>query len=271
MSGVVYGNMSRAELDAAYNNQAAHRDFAAQTAMWRSRSDALREECNPRSNLRYGERPRAVLDYYPGNAAEGPLLVFVHGGYWQGGSKESVGFLARGPLAVGFSVALIEYTIAPQAKIGDMIEEVGEALRWLRSHARQLGFDERRIVMAGHSAGAHLMCNLMGEVPLLGGVAISGIYDLEPIRYSYLNEQLGLNEQDVRSFSPILMPRTSSATLVVAVGADELDELIRQSRDFSRAWNAPLLELRGRDHFTILEELAGSDGQLCRALRQLAA
>ncbi|MBN9473958.1 MAG: hypothetical protein ABS43_11650 [Bordetella sp. SCN 67-23] len=270
MSGAVYGNMSRAALDAAYDNQAAHPDFAAQTAIWRSRSGALREALNPRLNLRYGDRPRAVLDYYPGDTARGPLLVFVHGGYWQGGSKESVGFLARGPLTAGFSVALLEYTIAPQARIGDMVGEIREALHWLRSRAGHLGFDEHRIVMAGHSAGAHLMCNLLGEIPVAGGLAISGIYDLEPIRHSYLNVQLGLSEEDVRDFSPVRMPRPADIPLVVAVGANELSELVRQSRDFSVAWSTPLLELPGHGHFTILEELASDDGRLCRALRRLA-
>src|SRR5690606_11771272 len=209
--------------------------------------------------------------FYPSRGTGGPLLIFVHGGYWQGGSKESVGFLARGPLASGFSVALLDYAVAPEASLGEMVDEVCQALHWLDSQASRLKFDARRIVLAGHSAGAHLMCNLLGELPILGGVAISGIYDLEPIRHSYLNERLGLNEQDVRQFSPMLMPRPSSAPLLVAVGANELDELIRQSRDFSQAWHTPLLEVAGHEHFTILDELADQEGQLCRAVCEMVS
>src|SRR5690606_22904702 len=111
--------------------------------------------------------------YYPG-PRNAPLLIFVHGGYWQGGSKASVGFLAEGPLSQGVSVAMLEYTVAPEGHIGSMIEEVRRALHWLHAQAGQLQFDARRIVLAGHSAGAHLMCNVLDELPILGGIAISG-------------------------------------------------------------------------------------------------
>jgi len=99
------------------------------------------------------------------------------------------------------------------------------------------------------------------------GLAISGIYDLEPMRLSYINDKLRLDQAEEKRNSPMFL--SNSKRLTVAYGGAELPELQRQSEDYARAAKAKILPLAGHDHFTILEELASPDGQLTRELRAL--
>lgn len=265
----LYRGMNQAELDTAYNNQAAVHSFAQVVARWRERSAHVVRASGARLDIAYGNRPRQVFDYFPAKRIAAPLLVFIHGGYWQGGEKRSVGFLAEGPLTLGFAVAVIEYTVAPEGRMAGMVEEVRSSLAWLREHADELGFDSARIVLAGHSAGAQLLCNVPHD-GVIGAIAISGLFDLEPIRLSYLNAKLQLTKQDVARYSPMQHANAQRAPLCVAVGAKELPELVRQSDEFARACNVPLLPLAGHDHFSILDELASPDGALCKRLGRFA-
>lgn len=266
--------MNRTDLDAAYNNQAAVPGFAAQAQQRRLLTAALRKAARAQVDLAYGAAPRQRLDFFPCAGLAPPLLVFIHGGYWQGGDKESAGFVAAGPLAQGFSVAVIEYTVAPQASLGAMVDEVRTAVAWLRRRAGTLGFDAGRIVLAGHSAGAQLLCLALEQPGVTGGLAISGLYDLQPIRLCYLNEKLALTPEDVARFSPIHHLPPAGMPLSIAVGAAELPELIRQSRDFAAAAAAhcrvDFRLLPGHDHFSVLDALADPQGELCRQLPGLA-
>lgn len=263
--------MDRAALDAAYNNQAAVPAFGAIMKDWLRRSTAVHDALRTRFDLRYGERPRRTLDFIAAREPNAPLLVFIHGGYWQGGDKRSVGFVAKGPHAQGFAVALVEYTVAPEGRLADMVGEVRSALEWLRANAANLGFDADRIVLAGHSAGGQLLCMAQDAPGVIGGIAISGLFELEPIRLCYLNEKLALTPDDVARFSPMNDVRARPHSLTVAVGARELPELIRQSRDYAAAIGAPCMLLGGHDHFTVLDELAAEDGRLCLELGRMVS
>jgi arylformamidase len=262
----VYRGMDQAELDCAYNNQAVAQDFAGLVARWRAQSAATAQASHARLDMAYGSQARQRVDFFPARRLNAPLLVFIHGGYWQGGEKRSVGFLAAGPLVRGFSVAIVEYTVAPEGRLDGMVEEVRSSIAWLRAKSNDLSFDAERIVLAGHSAGAQLLCNVLQEPGVVGGIAISGLYDLEPIRMSYLNAKLALTPADVKRFSPIRHPPPSNERLVVAVGANELPELVRQSREFADKAGVKCLSLEGHDHFSILDELASESGQLCTLL-----
>jgi hypothetical protein len=270
MTGI-YRGMSQRALDAAYNNQAAVADFPGMVARWRDLSADAMQSARAQADLAYGSKERQRIDYFPARQPGAPLLFFIHGGYWQGGEKRSVGFLAKGPVERGFAVALVEYTVAPEGSMAGMIEEVKAALAWSRDHAAELGFDPARIVLAGHSAGAHLLCMAYGEPGVIAGIAISGLYDLEPILLSYLNAKLGLTASDVERFSPMRHLPPAGARIVVTVGANELPELVRQSAEFAADAKLRLLPVAGHDHFSILDELARRDGQLCELLEPLAA
>lgn len=263
--------MSRAGLDAAYNNRAAVAAHADIVARRKEQSERVRRARPFRADLRYGEGERERLDFFPADTAHAPILVFIHGGYWQTNEKEPSSFLVEGPLAHGISVALIEYTLAPQADIDGIVHEVDRAIDWLILYATELGGDPRKVYISGHSAGGHLTAMMLVKPRLAGFLAISGLFDLEPIRLNYLNDKLRLTEASTFRNSPMLHVPARSPEVVVAVGANELPELIRQSNDYAAALKAnglpaEYLLLPGHDHFSILDELAHPEGRLCSRL-----
>jgi arylformamidase len=264
----LYRGMDRAALDAAYNNSKAVANSAAIVAEWEQRSAALRAS-HPHSQLdmRYGGAERNRIDLLEARPGA-PLLVFIHGGYWQMRAKETFTFIAAGPLARGISVALVGYTLAPEKRLDEIVTEVSAALDFLAAGRSGL-------YVSGWSAGGHLTAMAIGHPAVRGGVAISGLYDLEPIRLSYLNEKLRLDEPEALRNSPLhRLAEGGAKPLVVAYGTAELAELQRQSQVFVAAReHAGLptrqLPLAGHDHFTILEELASPQGALTGALRTL--
>jgi hypothetical protein len=250
----LYRGMDRAALDAAYNNGAAVAGSAQIVAEWRRRSEIARASSR---ELRYGWAERNRIDYFEAKSGA-PLLVFLHGGYWQNREKETFGFIAAGPFAHGISVALVGYTLAPEKRLDGIVAEVRAALDFLA----------RPLVVSGWSAGGHLTAMMMDHPNVRGGLAISGIFDLEPIRLCYLNEKLLLDEQEARRNSPLLKD-DSGKTCVVAYGTSELPELQRQSKEYAQRFGHRLLPLADHDHFSILEELASPQGALTAAVRTL--
>jgi acetyl esterase/lipase len=265
--------MDRAALDAAYNNSGAVADSSAILADWNARSDSLAALRPQHLDLRYGPAERNRLDYFAAQSS-GPVLVFIHGGYWQMRAKENFRFLAAGPLAHGIHVALVGYTLAPQVPLYGIVAEMRAALSWIAARAADYGGEAGRIHLSGWSAGGHLTAICLDEPSVKGGLAISGIYDLEPIRLCYLNEKLGLDESAARRLSPLLNLPDCSKPLIVAHGTGELDELQRQSREFAAArarasLPGRLVPLAGHNHFTILEELASPEGALTQHILEL--
>jgi acetyl esterase/lipase len=274
---MLYRGMSRQALDAAYNNTAAvgqaRRDQCV--AGWTARSGAFRRAHGGRLDLTYGDGARQRLDVFPCGASGAPTLVYIHGGYWQANDKEPYAFLGEALLPAGFNLALVEYTLAPAARLGAIVSEVRAAVDWVIGHAREHGGDPDRVFVAGHSAGGHLTAMTMLDPRVAGGVAISGIYDVEPIRLNYLNDKLGLDAEEAARLSPIRHLPARAAPLVIAVGGEELPELIRQSEEYAAAWRnrglpGRYLLLAGHDHFSILAELARPQSALLVALTELA-
>jgi acetyl esterase/lipase len=271
----LYRGMDHMQLDAAYNNSAAVVNSAELLADFQLRSDRLRTRKNSYLDLPYGAAERNRIDYFAA-AAPGPVLVFIHGGYWQMRAKENFSFLATGPLAHGIHVAFVGYTLAPEIKLAGIVAEVRAAIAWLAARVAGFGGDPARIYVSGWSAGGHLTAMSLDEPAVKGGLAISGIYDLEPIRLCYLNDKLQLDADEARRLSPLLHLPGASMPLIVACGDAELPELQRQSEMFAAArMNAALpgrlVRLPGHNHFTILEELASPAGALTTLVRELVA
>lgn len=267
----IYHGMDQAALDTGYNNSLAVANSNALLNDFDQRSAALRASYSQRLDVPYGPAPRNRIDYFAADKP-GPLLVFIHGGYWQMRAKETFSFLAAGPLAHGMHVALVGYTLAPDATLTQIVAEVRAGIAWLKQHGGEFGADTERMIVSGWSAGGHLTALCVDEPGVIGGVAISGIYDLEPIRLSYLNNKLQLSDAEEKSLSPLLLP-LSPRPLTLVYGSDELPELQRQSEQFGAARNAlpgVLLPLAQRNHFTILNELASPDGAITRAVCAIA-
>lgn len=265
--------MDRAALDAAYNNSAAVADSSKLLADFDERSDRLRAARGRHLDLRYGPAERNRVDYFAAGAS-GPVLVFIHGGYWQMRAKETFSFIAEGPLAHGIHVAFVGYTLAPGKRLDGIVFEVRAAIAWLAARVADFGGDPNRIYVSGWSAGGHLTALALDEPAVQGGLAISGIYDLEPIRLCYVNDKLRLDEDETRRLSPVRHLPASTKPLVVAYGGGELPELQRQSEIYAAARThaglpCRLVRLPGHNHFTILEELANPAGALTTELLQL--
>jgi arylformamidase len=269
----IYRGMDRAALDAAYDNTGTVADSQAHRARWWDASAAVRAKRTSKLDLRYGERPRAMLDYFPA-ADGGPLFVFIHGGYWQRNEKERFAFLALGPHAHGINVAVPGYTLAPDTNLTGIVAEIRQALTFLAERAGELHFDPKRLFIGGWSAGGHLTAAVADHPAVAGGVPISGIFDLEPIALGVLNDPLKLSADEVERLSPLRNLPARSPPLELFAGGAELPELKRQSQDYtaaaqSRGLPVNLTTLAGHHHFSILDELAAPGGAIARALAEL--
>jgi len=271
----VYRNFSQAELDAAYNNRAVEPRLESIKADWDERSKALYSRTRVSRDLAYGNEPRQRLDYFHARSKGRPTLAFIHGGYWQWNEKEPHAFVAAGPLALDLNVALIEYTLAPAARMDRIVAEIRAAMAWIAARLQKELDAGAGLVVSGHSAGGHLTAMAAGVPGVTASLPISGLFDLEPIRLCYLNEPLQMNEDEANRNSPQRLPPLLVPT-TVAVGAAELPELVRQSRDYAAALaaaggRARELVLPGDNHFSILEQLARADGALAIEAARLAS
>lgn len=269
-------SLDRAALGEAYNSVAAVANSGAIIASWEPRSTAVRQQHDAVLDLAYGPRPRNRIDFIKHAVPRAPTLVFVHGGYWQMRSKESFTFVAAGPLAIGMNVALVSYTLAPAASMDEIVAEIRNALDWLTAQLPALGGDPDKLLLSGWSAGAQLAAMTMDHPSVRGCLAISGIYDLEPMRHCYVNDKLGLDEAAARRNSPIRLQLSATASLAIVVGGAELPLMLQQSADYAEAraqqgLPAILREIPGADHFSILDEMERSDGLIVDILRELQA
>ena len=270
---VDWRSLDRASLDKAYNNAAAVANSAALVAAWERRSAILRRQYSGTLDLSYGPRPRNRIDFLKSSAPAAPTLIFLHGGYWQMRSKEAFTFVASGPLSAGINVALVGYTLAPEISIDEMVAEIRRALDWLVSGLPALGADPSKIFLSGWSAGAHLAAVAMDHPSVRGCVAISGIYDLEPMRHCYVNDKLRLDEDAARRNSPIRQQSSPALPLAVVVGGAEVPLMYQQSADYAaerakRGLPVAFHEIPGADHFSILEDMERADGRLTAIVRE---
>jgi arylformamidase len=195
--------MSQQDRDLGLNNGVAVPASADIVADWDKRSADTRARHSSHLDLRYGPRERNRIDFLKA-ADGGPTLLFIHGGYWQTRAKETFTVFAGGPMAHGINVALIGYTLAPDATLDEIVAEIHQGLDFLTAQLPGLGGDRNRIVVSGWSAGGHLTSMALSHPQVKAGMAISGIYDLEPIRHSYLNAKLGLDEATSQRNSPVM-------------------------------------------------------------------
>jgi acetyl esterase/lipase len=258
--------------DAAYNNVGAVPD-SAQWIAERDLAAAAFRAANPgHLDLPFGEAAREAWDLFPGRDAGAPCLVFIHGGYWQRNRREDFVHLAEGALAMGWSVAFNGYTLAPEASLTTIAWQVHRALDWLSAHGAEHGI-AGPIVVSGWSAGGHLTALAVEHPAVTAGLAISGIFELAPIRDTNLNVALKLTEAEIAELSPMRRPVVKKP-LAVAYGTAELPELVRQSRDFHALRSAahasgPLVPVPGADHFRVLEALRVPGGSLLRVAATL--
>ena len=268
----VWASLDQAQRNAAYDNVAAVVGSAALIEA-RNAASAKYREAHPRGlDIPYGPGARAAFDLYPAAKAHAPCLVFIHGGYWQRNSRALFATFAEGLAEAGWSVAMPGHTLAPQASLTTIVEEIGAALDWLADHGPAHGVTGP-VVLAGWSAGAQLAVMHLRHRLVAAGLAISGIYDLGPLRDTALNDALKLSDEEIATLSPLRLP-TTAKPLAITYGTRELPALVHDARELHAMRSAahapgPLLPIAGADHFTILEELRRPGGALVRAAQRL--
>jgi arylformamidase len=265
--------LSQEALDSGLNNSKAVEGSGDMIEGWEKLSAEMRARHSTHLDLQYGSRERNRIDFLKA-APNAPTLLFIHGGYWQMRSKSAFTRFAAGPMAHGINVALIGYTLAPDATLEEIVAEIHAGIDALAGRLPELGADADRLVASGWSAGGHLTAMAMMNPRIKGGVAISGIYDLEPIRHSYLNVKLGLDEAMSRRNSPMLLATDAAKPMVLTAGGAELPLLRKQTADFA-AYRArhgsPVTyeEIPGANHFTVMEEMAQPSGRITTLIRQV--
>lgn len=270
----IWPTLSQAERDAAYDNNKAVADSAALIAERNAASAKLRASHASALDVPYAEDERTKFDLYPAVDKAAPCLVFIHGGYWQRNSRELFAMMVEGMAEHGWSVAILGYTLAPEATMTQIVREMNQALDWLAADGPSFGI-AGQIVLSGWSAGAQMTALGLGHPAVIAGLALSGVYDLGPIRDTGLNAALQLTDNEIETLSPLKLPVVQKP-LVIAYGAEELPALVQDSRDFHAmraAENAPgdLIAVAGANHFTILEALRRPDGELVAAARKLVS
>ena len=268
-------------LETQYNARAAVPEHVEIQADWQRRSERIRSTRACKLDLAYGNGERQKLDLFPADAGDRPLHLFLHGGYWQRGDRRTNHFVAEGLCAHGVNVAMAGYDLCPSVTLDDIVSQVRAALAWLWRHGDALAFDRARIQGCGHSAGGPLTARLMAthwpgqgaDRPadlLHSGLAISGLYELEPLNHTSIGEALAMDTETAERNSPALLPGSADAPLSAAVGGLESAEFHRQAEALAAGWrNVDVLEVPGTNHFTIVEELAREGVLLERALALL--
>lgn len=281
----------QAGLDAQYDLRRLWADAADHIAFRERESAAVRARLPCRLDVAYGPSPAERLDVFPAAgptpAAGAPCLVFIHGGYWRGSDKADASHVAPDFVAAGTAVVTVNYALAPSVTMDEIVRQNRAALAWAWRRAPELGIDRRRIFVAGHSAGGHLTAMMMAtdwtafaaDLPadlLAGGCALSGIYDLAPIRLSFLNADVRLDEGAVARNSPLRLTPRTRAPMILSVGALETAEYHRQQGEFAAAWR-PLLDrldvvaAPGCHHYSIVGWFARADTALHAAMQAMIA
>ena len=264
-----WGMMTKAERDAAYNNSLAVKNSPELNAEREAASAAFRRAHPGHLDLRYGPRERNTWDLFPAADPNAPCLVFIHGGYWQRNSKDLFANLMAGVHAHGWSAALPGYTLAPDASLTEIVAEIHAALDWLAGNGGAHGIAGKAI-LSGWSAGGHLTAACLGHRRISAGIAISGVFELGPIRDTYLNEKLQLTDNEIEALSPLRQPMIEKP-LAITYGTNELPPLVGDSRALHArraAEHLPgaLIPIAGADHFTIVKQMTEADSELTRQI-----
>jgi arylformamidase len=261
------GSPDPAWVEREYNNRELVPEHPQYFTRWETDSAYVRETLPGRRDLPYGHDPRHRIDLFPAKGSD-RLLVFFHGGYWRGLDKRMFAWLAPAWVAEGVSMALVNYRLCPAVRIADVVDDAIAAVNWIAANAAVHGAGAGHIVLAGHSAGGHLVASVFAAARqrlafdparIAGGVPISGVFDFSPLPLFSGNADLRLDAASARALDLYDKAPTIAAPLVVAVGGLESAEFIRQSRLIADRWSAQVRALQilpGLHHFSVLEALA---------------
>jgi arylformamidase len=253
------------DYEAEYNDKGGVQEYFVNLERREMLAMAYRLAGETMLNQAYGSRERHRYDLFRAADQDAPVVVYIHGGYWQRGDRRDYSFVARELNANGITVAIPSYSLCPEVSVMEIGDEIQRCLAVLWKHTR------KRPTVVGHSAGGHLAAEMMARdwtgfpgVPadlVRTAYAISGVFDLTPLIGTSLNRALGLTAGTARAASPLFRPPPPKGRrFVAAVGSEESEELVSQSRRITANWSGVGIDARceivtGANHFTIIEEL----------------
>lgn len=277
----IWNGMDQAALDRGYDARGSVPNYDTEIAACRTRSSAARASLPFKPDLVFDPGSGCALDWFAG-VPGGPVLLWVHGGYWRALGKADQSCVAPGLVAAGVHVAVMDYTLVPGIDLDGIVRQVQTACAWVAAHAVAQGADPARLFVGGSSAGGHLCGMLLADGwhagyglahrAIQGAITLSSLFDLEPVRLSHVNTWMGLDAATARRNSPIyLIPkRLSAPRLFASYGGLETSEFMRQTEDYAAAWaaaghDAQVVAQPGRNHFDVTWALGDPDEPLCQA------
>ncbi len=292
MSGKIFGDYDQAGLDKEYDNRAKVSNSSEMLQRFAADSAIYRQQTDGQLGISFGPGADEVLDIFlPDDQGTGPapVQVFIHGGYWKMLSKDDFSYVAKAFTLMGCATVVVNYGLMPGIDMDELVCQCRAALAWTYRNAASFGGDGERIYISGHSAGGHLVAMAMAtdwptfddQMPALpadllkGGCGISGLYDLEPIRLCFLNDDLKLTAMEAARNSPVRLAPAGTGSLILALGGNEGPEYLRQSEGLAAVWresgiDVDVVVLPGQNHFSIVDQLSDPEAVLSRLiLRQM--
>lgn len=256
----------KATLEREYSPSSCVADISVFLREYARRSEATRAQCVYKT-YQYGTSPAEQLDFFPVPVWSGPrpVLIYIHGGYWQELSKSEHSFPAPELHERNIGYIAINYGLAPAATLEQMMERCRAAVLWVHANSASLGIDPEAIDVAGGSAGAHLAAmTALSGAPIRSLTLLSGVFDLRPLVLTYVNDKVRMTADSAMRASPLLLmdaaPGNFPPTQIVW-GRNETSEFKRQSREFADAITRKggmvrMLEMPNRNHFDLVFDVA---------------
>ena len=285
MNETAYKGFQQDELEYQYNPRVSVPEYPELAKIRAAQARQVRATAKSWLNVAYGNSPREQLDIYAPDRPAGPVLIYIHGGYWRSGSKEDNCNFVPTFTQRGATVVLVEYDLCPNVTVADIVRQTRSAIAWTYKNIVRYSGDPARLFVAGHSAGGHLTAMALAhdwqedgasQNLIKGAVATSGVYDLEMVMKISVQEQVRMTTELAAKNSPLLHPPRVKCSLLVGVGADEPKGWQQMSKDyfeFCQRSGMPVEYLVEPDanHYTMTEHLLDASRPLTRAMiEQLA-
>ena len=269
------------EIDQEYNPRFIVENTDELIKSYVTESQRVLREYSNRSAVAYGPTLSETLDIFPAEKLCSPIHIFFHGGYWHSLTSRDFAFVAEGLVRNGITAVLVNYALCPSVSIDEIVRQSRAAAAWTYRNAEDFGGNPEQITVSGHSAGGHLTGMLLstdweknyGLPPNLikGFLPVSGLFDLKPFPFSWLQPKLLLSSEQVLRNSPVFLKPVYSPHVMVAVGADESHEFQRQSKNYTiflqkHGVPAEYLSMPGKNHFNIIHDFLGDGGLLCKKI-----
>jgi len=273
----VYKHYNQQQLNNQYNTRLQVPDYADYFNRWERQSRQTAEHNTILKDIAFGDHPEERLDIFPSKIPHSKTLVFIHGGYWHLLDKSIFHFLAEHFLKYNVTTVLINYPLAPKSSLDEIVVSCRKSLRWLHDNIIRYNGDSNDLFLMGHSAGGHLASMMLIEEEakfVQGMISLSGLFRLEPVMLSYLNDSIGMDRETAIKNSPVFLSPANDCPLLLVTGSDESDEFKAQSEELCQCWqskcsNIELLMVPKKNHYSILDAVIEKDSAVMAAMNRM--